>query len=280
MLCSKGEWKKWPEGMYWEPKLDGARTLAGKIGDEVKLIGRHKTNFTEKFPEIVADLKTYPNKLVILDGEIIAKDYSTLSGRVHLEDKFNIELRKQVEPCDFCTFDILALDDITAIYNRPLKERKEILYKLGERGHVKIVRPQPLDELLKLVEEKKIEGVVAKDPNSKYELRRSTSWVKFRPEIVEDLVIIGFEDSDKPKRPYRSLIFNYKGREVQASSGLSEADLELTSQMFAKEPKHQVGTKWYFDNPRYVAEVAFYGNSEIAWRFPRVVKLKLEKITV
>jgi ATP-dependent DNA ligase len=281
MLCDKGVWGEFPAGWLYEKKLDGARALVAKYGNEVKIVGRKRTDYTPKFPEIVADLKTYPNELVILDGEIVGKDYSTLAGRTHLEDKFTIELRSKVEPCDFYAFDILAFDDISEIYDLPLSARKEILYKLGERGHIKIVRPQPLGELLTLVEAGRIEGIVAKDPHSPYQLRRSPAWVKFRKEQVEDLQVIGYEDTDKPTRPYRSLILARGGREVQASSGLSEADLELTSQLFAKEPKHQVGTKWYFDSPHIIAEIGFYGGTEgIPYRFPKVVKLKLEKNSI
>jgi bifunctional non-homologous end joining protein LigD len=277
MLCQKGEFGKFPEGWLYEPKLDGARCLAGKFGDTVKLVGRHGTDYTDKFPEIVADLKTYPCDFV-LDGELVGKDYSTLAGRTHLEDGFKIEMRAGVEPCDYYVFDVLVGGG-SDLRSLPLKDRKEALYALGGRGHVKIVRPQPLDVLLRMVEGKRIEGIVAKDPNSRYELRRSERWVKFRPETAEDLLIIGYEDTDKkPRRPYRSLILKRGDREVQASSGLSEADLELTSRIFANEPKRQVGTKWYFERPRFVAEIEFYGGSEIPYRFPRVVKLKLENI--
>lgn len=275
-LCQKGEWGNFPEGFYFEPKLDGTRCLAGKVGDRVKLLSRHKTDYTDKFPEIVAGLKAYPYDF-ILDGEIICESYTALAGRTHLEDRFKIEMRAKVHPCDYCVFDVIAVDG-ARLDRFPLAERKKILYGLGERSHIKIVKPEPIEALLERVEGKEIEGVVAKDPNAPYEFRRSPSWIKFRQEICEDLLIIGFEDSDKPTRPYRSLILKRGEKEVKASSGLSEADLELTLRLFAKEQKHRVGgTKWYFEKPRFVAEIEFYGGSEIQYRFPRVVKLKLEK---
>lgn len=91
------------------------------------------------------------------------------------------------------------------------------------------------------------------------------------------MVVIGYEDTDKPTRPFRSLIFRRGGREVQASSGLSEDDLKRLDEIFEREPKHKVGTKWYFDNPRLVVEVEFFGGSEIPWRFPVVKRLRLDK---
>lgn len=274
MLCEKGEFGRFPDWFY-EQKFDGARAVAGKVGDRVKLVSRHKTDFTNSFPEIVADLKSYSHDF-ILDGELVCKDYSTLAGRTHLEDRFKIEMRSKVEPATYYVFDVIMLDG-ARLDRFPLVDRKKILYGMGERGRVKIVRPEPLEALLERVERKEIEGVVAKNPNSFYEFRRSPAWVKFRKEQVEDLLVIGYEDSDKkPTRPYRSLILKRGDKEVQASSGLSEADLELTSKLFANEPKRKVGTKWYFEKPHFVAEIGFFGGSEIPYRFPKVVKLKLE----
>jgi ATP-dependent DNA ligase len=286
MLCQRGVWGQFPQGYFYETKLDGTRCLAGKKGNDVRLKSRHNTDYTSKFPEIVADLLSIPYDFV-LDGEIVGKSYLSLAGRTHLTDTFKIQVRANTEPCDLYAFDIIFIEgkDIDALYKgnltlRPLRERKEILYRIGEHGHLKIVKPEPLETLLEKEARGEIEGLVAKEPESIYEFRRSEKWPKFRKEPPADMLIIGYEDSDKPRRPYRSLILRWNGREVQASSGLSEADLRLTSELFAKEPKHKVGTKWYFENPHYWAEIAFYRGKEIGYRFPRVVKLKLEKIEI
>lgn len=274
MLCQKGTWGQFPPDILYEPKLDGTRCLAVKRGSDVKLSSRHGTDYTFRFPEIVEALKTYSQDFT-LDGEIIGKDYLTLAGRTHLENAFQIRMRSKLQPCDFYAFDILHNgSEMTAL---PYLKRKGELEKIGENERVKIVKYQPLADLLKLVEEKKIEGVVGKYPYSRYEFRRSPAWVKFRPETSEDLLIVGYEDSDKPTRAYRSLILKRGDREVRASSGLSEKDLEITSQVFAGEPQRQVGTKRYFLNPRFYAEISFYGNGEIPYRFPRVVKVKVER---
>jgi len=274
-VCERGEWGKFPEGRLYERKLDGTRALAVKLGDMVKLINRRGFEYTEQFPEIVADMRTYPHHALILDGEICDRDFSTLAGRTHLQDRFKTEMRAKLHPCTLWVFDVLQVG-VSKVADQPLSARKQALEELGERGQVKILRPEPLETLLAEVEAKRIEGVIAKDPSSRYEFRRSTAWLKFRREEAEDLLIIGYEDTDKPTRPFRSLIFRRGEREVQASSGLSEDDLRMLDEVFAKEPKRRVGTKWYFDNPRFVAEVKFFGGSEIPYRFPSVVRLKLE----
>ncbi len=274
-LCERGAWGNFPDNRLYERKLDGTRALAVKLGDKVKLINRRNHEYTQNFPEIVADLLTYPHHALILDGEICDRDFSTLAGRTHLQDSFKIEMRAKLHPCTYWVFDVLQVG-VSKLTEEPLSARKQVLEGLGERERVKILRPEPLETLLAEVEAKRIEGVIAKDPNSRYEFRRSAAWLKFRKEDTEDLLIIGYEDTDKPTRPFRSLIFRRGEREVQASSGLSEADLKLLDEVFEKEPKRRVGTKWYFDNPRFTAEVKFFGGSEIPYRFPRVVRLKLE----
>ena len=276
MLCKKGEWGSFPEGYVYEPKLDGTRCIAVKRGTQVKLSNRRGDYYTERFPELVEAISQLEGDLT-LDGEITSKDFSTLAGRAHLQDTFRIELLSKLQPCDYYIFDLLEADgkDLTSL---PLRKRKfQLRLRVSENTRLHLVLPQPLDVLLREVEAKRIEGVVAKDPESPYEYRRSHYWVKFRKEENEDLPIIGYEDTDKPTRPYRSLILKRGEREVQASSGLSEADLRQTDEMFKGKVVRKVGTKNYFAEPVGYAEVRFYGRSEIPFRFPRVVRLRFDK---
>lgn len=276
MLCKKGEWGSFPEGYDYEAKLDGIRCVAVKRGSQVKLINRRGDDYTERFPELVEAISKLEGDLT-LDGEITGKDFSALAGRAHLRDTFRIELLSKLQPCDYYIFDLLEADgkDLVLL---PLKQRKfQLTIRVSDNTRLHVVLPQPLDVLLREVEAKRIEGVVAKDPESPYEFRRSPYWVKFRKEENEDLHIVGYEDTDKPNRPYRSLILKRGEREVQASSGLSEADLRLTNGMFEGKVVRKVGTKNYFAEPVGYAEVRFYGGSEIPVRFPRVVRLRFDK---
>jgi len=277
MLCQRGEWGSFPEGYYYEPKLDGTRALTIKKGDEVKMINRRRGDYAGKFPEIVADLKFIEGD-IILDGEICSKDFSTLAGRAHTTDPFRIELLSKHQPCTYYIFDILEHNG-EKLAGLPLADRKRFLYSIREREHIRIVIPQPLELLLEQVERKEIEGIVAKDPDSPYKFRRSPSWVKFRIEDTEDLPIIGYEDTDKPTRPFRSLIMLRDDKEVQASSGLSGADLQMLDEAFKDKPQRVVGTKRYFlDGPVGIAEVKFYGQSpDIPYRFPRVERFRFDK---
>ena len=284
MLCERGEWGSFPQGpnTIYEVKFDGIRILASKQGQAVKLVGRSSEDYTDKFPEVVEDLQGYPHDL-ILDGELCSADgdFRSIAGRVHLRDRFRIELNARANPAVYYAFDLLKLDE-THLVKRPLRERKLALERLGEKAHVRIVRPQPLDELIKRVEAREIEGIVAKELDSIYELRRSPSWVKFRPAEGFDLPIIGYEESDKPDRPFRSLILLWEGRELQAGSGLSDDDLRCAFEKFsearvARTVRGAGRDKRYFKAPVGEAEVVFTSTPNLPVRFPRVLRLKFDR---
>lgn len=276
MLCQRREWGEFPQGWLYEPKLDGARCLALKAGGQVRLLSRHGTEFTGKFPEVVSSLATIPHDLT-LDGEVACASHLQTAGRTHLESEWEIRWRAEHEPATYHAFDILFLDG-EWLLGLPLRERKGLLRRtVPDGGRVRVVEPQPLETLVQMAERGEIEGLVAKHPDSPYEFRRSPHWLKFRPERTLELPIVGWEDTDKPDRPFRSLIVRLPdGREGQVSSGLSDAELALTDRIFRGVPSRAVGARHYFvGDPGFTAEVKFYSTPEEPFRFPRVVSLKL-----
>ena len=284
MLCERGAWGAFSQGPDWihEPKLDGIRILASKQGQTVKLVGRSGEDYTAKFSEVVEDLLKIPFDF-ISDGELCSAngDFRSIAGRVHLKDQFKIKLNAKVNPAVYYIFDLLNVNGAYLV-KRPLRERKQALEQLGEQEHVKIVRPQPLDGLIKRVEAQEIEGVVTKNLNSVYELRRSPNWIKFRPAEGFDLPIIGYETSDKPDRPFRSLILLWKDKELQAASGLTKQDLQYALEKFSgakivRTVREASRNKHYFESPVGEAEIVFTSTPNIPVRFPRVAKLKFDR---
>lgn len=285
MLCEKREWGDFPKGPNWvfEPKLDGIRILGNVQPNAVKLVGRSGEEYTKKFPEVVEDLRKYPMSF-IPDGELCLRsgDFRSLGGRVHLKDPFKISLRAKMDPGIYYIFDVLGING-QIVARQPLRERKRILNQIGEQEHVKIVRPEPLKELVKRVEAQEIEGIVGKNLDSPYELRRSPNWPKFRPDNGGlDLPIIGYEESDKPGRPFRSLILVWRGKELQASSGLTNEDLHYAFEKFSeaevsRTTREASRDKHYFKSPVGQAEVVFTSTPRLPVRFPRVVKLKFDR---
>lgn len=258
---------------------------ATKRGGLVRLEGRSGNDFSGKFPEVVASLLEYGVDFTV-DGEICSSsgDFRVLSRRVHLEDRFKISVLSQQDPVIYHVFDVLEIDGEITV-NLPLRQRKQILDALGETGRIRIVRPAPLQELVRMVEEGRLEGVVAKHLNSPYRFERTAAWVKFRPADPHDLPIVGYEESDKPERPFRALILEWGERELKAASGLSHEDLRLAMRVFSKATVARTVVaegrrRHYFAHPIGHAEIQFTSTPNLPVRFPKVLRIRFDKEVV
>lgn len=62
-----------PKGQDWihQPKLDGWRCQAVKVGPKVTLYSRHGNDFSRRFPMIAAAVAKLPAKVVVIDGELV-----------------------------------------------------------------------------------------------------------------------------------------------------------------------------------------------------------------
>jgi ATP-dependent DNA ligase len=77
-----------PEGMRYEPKWDGFRTIVFKDGDEIELGSRSTKPLTRYFPEVVEALRAALPGRCVLDGETVLPngerlDFESLLQRVH-----------------------------------------------------------------------------------------------------------------------------------------------------------------------------------------------------
>src|SRR5437867_5204039 len=79
------------EGWVFEPKLDGERCLAYRVGHQVRLLSRIQSYMNNSYPEIVDALFEQPAQEFIVDGEIVAlKDaissFPLLQRRIQIQD--------------------------------------------------------------------------------------------------------------------------------------------------------------------------------------------------
>ncbi|MGC1448443.1 MAG: ATP-dependent DNA ligase [Candidatus Sulfotelmatobacter sp.] len=114
-----------------EDKYDGIRAQAHVARGEVKLFSRTRDEITESFPELPDALAGLPQD-AILDGEIVAWDYSAARARPFsaLQQRLG---RKKVSnkmleevPVAFLVFDVLYAGEELVI-DRSLRERARIL---------------------------------------------------------------------------------------------------------------------------------------------------------
>ncbi|MBI3408216.1 MAG: hypothetical protein HY040_07655 [Planctomycetes bacterium] len=202
--------KKYP--IWVERKYDGIRLLLHKSTDARGAIlcgayTRNRGDWLEIIPGMSRTIPFLPAKTVIVDGELygnvvglegarpatVYEVYTTLQG----EPVRPVQLR-------FAAFDILYLNgqDLTRL---PLSARRQHLTALlapvaglplpvplllseGQMAETK----EDLNRLFHHFRAQGYEGIIAKDLNGPYHLAsRDPAWVKRKPEITLDLVLLG-----------------------------------------------------------------------------------------
>jgi len=118
------------EGMLFEPKWDGFRSIVFRDGDEVELGSRNEKPLTRYFPELAPALMASVPERCVLDGEIVIAgekglDFDALQQRIHPAAS-RIKMLAETTPAAFVAFDILALGD-DDLRSRPFAERRAAL---------------------------------------------------------------------------------------------------------------------------------------------------------
>ena len=189
---------KLPEGADWlyEIKFDEHRALAIKSGGKLQLRSRNDNDFTVRYSGIAKSLVQLPDETVV-DGEVVALDEQ---GRPSLNTLQNYgSAGAQI---NFYIFDVLMLAG-RDVMSEPLNRRRElleehILPRLGDPIPYSPALHASLPDLIASVKAQGLEGLVAKDRNSRYEHGpRSGAWIKMRVNPGQELVIAGYTPSAK-----------------------------------------------------------------------------------
>jgi DNA ligase D-like protein (predicted ligase) len=198
---------KLPEGPQWqyEVKLDGYRAIAFKSGGKVHLRSRNDKDFNTRYPAIAKALAGMPDETVI-DGEVVALD---ASGRPSFNALQNHG--SSTTPILYYMFDVMIIDgqDVMA---EPLKRRRELLQtrvlsRLRDPIRESPVLEASLADLIRSVKAQRLEGIVAKRIDSRYEPgQRSGAWQKMRVNHAQEFVIGGYTPVG---RNFDAIIFGY-----------------------------------------------------------------------
>lgn len=180
-----------PDGADWqyELKLDGYRALVVKNDGELDVFSRRGNRMNDDYPNIARSFDALPPG-TILDGEIVALD---ANGRPDFNTLQNWKKGKQLF---FYAFDVVAYKehDIAGLV---LTERRRVLEQalsdLTDPVRLSPVFDSPVREIIRAVRDQHLEGIVAKRRDSKYEPgQRSGSWVKYKTQKGQELVIGGY----------------------------------------------------------------------------------------
>lgn len=267
MLCKLGDLSFLSKKFIFEPKLDGTRAVCYYQNNKIKLINRRDKDITTRYPELNFK-KNLKCRNCILDGEIIVYNkkgnpsFNLLQKRDQLSNKFMIEIRSREYPATYVVFDILKKDGKN-LMSLPLIERKKILEKTIISSSRIDVIPYTTEgkKLWREIKKRKLEGVIAKNPLSKYYPgKRTPEWIKIKFLKTIDCVIIGYTSE---KRAISSLVLGaydkgklrYIGR---VGTGFTEKFLE---ELYEKLKPLKTN--------KPVAE--YSGRKEIQWIKPKIV---------
>lgn len=264
-----------PSGEAWlhELKFDGYRMLCFLSRGKATFLSRNGKDWTEKFPNVSAALKTFPATTAILDGEIVIQDKAGRSSFQALQQS----MKNRSSAFSFQIFDLIYLDGFN-ITRTPLRQRKAVLEELlaaakpkGPLHYSDHVEGNGLP-FFKQACEYGIEGIVSKLADSAYESTRNKNWLKTKCIKRQEFVITGYTPSKKAFPGFGSLVLGVyeKGKLIYAGrvgTGFSiKQRLEIqkkldrisqASMSFATKPKDPGLRDAHWARPQLVAEVEF-----------------------
>jgi bifunctional non-homologous end joining protein LigD len=273
----------------FEVKWDGYRAIAEIREGDVLLYSRNGISFNKKFSPVVVSLRKFGFDAV-LDGEIVVVDgqgRSDFQMLQHYQDSGSGHLIYYV-------FDLLYFrgHDLT---NLPLLRRKELLKKVLPS----IPRIRFSDHVWNegvlfytVAKEKRLEGIIAKHSQSKYEAgRRSRQWLKVKTRLTQEGVIAGFTEPGGGRKYFGALVLGvYEGNELgyigHVGGGFTAKQLkDIREQLdplvrkecpFKVEPETNARVTWV--KPELVCEVSLTGWTEDdVMRQPVFLRLREDK---
>lgn len=297
MLCAMGDEKDVQKfakkGWYFEPKLDGTRAILYKDGNNFWMINRRNRRIEERYPEFKDFLNGIKAKKCILDGEVVVfnkeglPDFGLLQSREQAGNKIAIIAKSIQIPATFSAFDILEIDE-KPLLDKPLSERKKILEKKVKEGnHILLcIYTFHGDKLWDIIKERKMEGVIVKDPNSKYSPgKRGPAWVKIKYLKTIDAIIVGYTHE---KRSLSAIAIGliedgnirYLGKVGTGFSDFEIREIQEKLIHIEKVPVYNPPTneKIYWVKPELVAEVRFLlVTKDMQLRAPAFLRLRDDK---
>jgi bifunctional non-homologous end joining protein LigD len=252
-------------GWIYEEKYDGVRILAYKEGERISLVTRNGIVRTERYPEVAAAVGKLKPRTLLLDGEVVVFDKHNVS-------RFQL-LQQGKGPVKYAVFDCLYLNG-KDLRSAPLAERRQTLTELLRGGGTgTIVLSEELAgnglKAFEVAKKRKLEGVVAKNLESKYVEKRSREWLKVKVNHESEFVIGGYTAPGGARQYLGALLLGvYAGNKLRyagkVGTGFDTKTLRALSEQlkklkqekspFADEVREKSAT---FVRPKLVAQIAF-----------------------
>jgi len=286
----------------FEIKWDGTRciTFIDSKNKRLRLQNRRLLDITYRYPEF--DFYNFCNKNYILDGEIVVlkkgrPDFKLLQQREQVENRMKIEILSKKLPATYIVFDILWVEGVGWVTEKPLIERKKLLEGLVKDIGGNIMVSEYVFEKGKLFFEKAIElgfeGVIGKRKDSTYTPgKRSNYWVKIKKKNSIDAAILGYMKGEGGREEFfGSLILGlYDGEQYvyigRVGTGFDVRFLEWFTEVsdnyktdncpFEETPTIKREVQWL--KPYFVCEVEFMEvSSDKKLRAPVFKRMRFDK---
>jgi DNA ligase 1 len=192
-----------------EPKLDGVRVIT-VVDFESRTVVMYTRNGKElvNFPHIV---KAFEDNLdnfsrsYIFDGEVVSSSFQALMKEVHRKEN------AQAQDARLMLFDVIPLSEFKAGISAMGQRRRSAFLRenfskiFADSGCIDIIAQREFDldvftddiafrDYNKQMVTEGFEGILIKDPNGKWEGKRSVAWLKQKPFIEVSLEITAVEE--------------------------------------------------------------------------------------
>jgi ATP-dependent DNA ligase len=271
-------------GWWFEPKWDGFRCLAFRVGGAVILQAKSGKALTRYFPEVVAELAAVPETSFAIDGELLIAQgdrfsFEALQMRLHPAQSRILRLSNE-SPATFALFDMLQAPDGSDLRPLPWSERHATLVEFHARhGGPRLSLTPGTDDPATAqawLDDGKLEGIVAKRLDGPY-LEGERAMIKVKRQRTADCVVGGFRYGKDSKLVGSLLLglYDEDGRldHVGFTSGLAAIDKpDLTRRLEAlaggsgftgdapggpSRWSDERSSKWTPLSPQLVVEVSF-----------------------
>ena len=283
-----------------ELKLDGARVQVHKAGDDVRVYSRRLNDVTAAVPELVEAVRALPARELILDGETVAL---RPDGRPHpfqttmrrYGRRLDVERLRHDLPLGSYFFDVLWRDG-GSLLDEPLERRlaalDDTLPAALRVPRVVSASPATARDFLREALSLGHEGVMLKALDAPYEAgRRGSRWLKLKPAITLDLVVLAAEWGHGRRRGWLSnLHLGARDPDTGGFVMLGKTFKGLTDRMLAWQTERLLALEIARDastvhvRPELVVEVAFndvqaspHYPGGVALRFARVRRYRDDK---
>lgn len=261
------------DGWLFDLKIDGVRCVATIDAGKVTLSSRSDSDITSRYPEVVAALQAaFPTQRVVLDGEMAVCGDDGYPSWAHTM-KRNAQVRKAAYwaehlPARFYAFDILEVEG-QSLRGHGYANRRQILEaELSGAPPQLQLTPMTADgeALWALVEDRDLEGLVAKRPDSQYRDGRSPNWVKVKRVRTVTCAVGGFDEGTGDRASTFGALHLYLLDEDElvqvgkVGSGFSEFELRKVVKAL--------------DNPPVIVEVEYLDYNGEALRQPVFKRLR------